>query len=343
MLRPWIKRSIDDRGNMRRFIGLLAGLVLAPVAVAAQVVPLPPGNVTIVVPLAAGGPLDAVARLLANSISQRSKRTIVVENRPGAAGNIGSAAAAKAAPNGLTWLVTVDSVYTINPHVYAKQGFDPDKDLDHVGQIGQVILMLAVNASKVPSKTWAELLALSAAKPLNFGSAGNGSPGHLALEHLKQISAFKAAHVPFRGAAPALNELVAGNVEGAFIVSGVLLEHVRSGKLRALAVSDSRRLATFPDVPTAAEAGIPNFEAKFSNVLSVPAGTPAPIRAYLERELVAFSLDEAVRARFAALGTEMLATNGAATRAWVAQERARWGKVIAAAGIKSRGAPAKPK
>jgi tripartite-type tricarboxylate transporter receptor subunit TctC len=206
-----------------------------------------------------------------------------------------------------------------------------------------VILMLAVNTNKVPSKTWAELLALSATKPLNFGSAGNGSPGHLALEHLKQISAFKAAHVPFRGAALALTELVAGNVEGAFIVSGVLLDHVRSGTLRALAVSDSKRLATFPDVPTAAEAGIPDFEARFSNILSVPAGTPMPVKQFLEREIREFVLLEDVRARLAALGSDPLVSGSEAARSWISRESVRWGKVIAAAGIKSRGPQVKTK
>lgn len=180
----------------------------------------------------------------------------------------------------------------------------------------------------------AELEALSKTKPLNFGSAGVGSPGHLALEYLKTISKLDAAHVPFRGASLALTEILAGNVDAAFIVAGVMLDHVKSGALRALAVSDQKRLPAFPDVPTAAEVGMPDFVARFSNILALPAATPEPIRQFVAGELKAFAADPLVQTRFKAIGTEQLITGESETRAWVAQERARWGKVIKAAGLK---------
>ena len=315
-------------------IGAAAAPTRAQDAGATRAPPIPPGNITLVVPLAAGGPIDVLARLLAEHLGGTTGRAVIVENRTGAAGNVGAASVVRAAPDGRTLLLTVDSLFTVNPHMYASQGFDPDTDLVPVSQIGQVVLMMAVNP-KVPANTWAELLALSKTRPLNFGSAGIGSPGHLALEYLKLVSPFQAAHVPFRGASLALTEVIAGNVDGAFIVAGVMLEYVRSGALRALAVSSAKRLAMFPEVPTAIEAGIGEFEARFTNVLAVPANTPETARSFLAAELAKFGRGDANRAKLAALGTEMLVTSEAETRAWIATERARWGRVIKAASLKA--------
>jgi tripartite-type tricarboxylate transporter receptor subunit TctC len=299
----------------------------------AQSNPLPPGSVTLVVPLAAGGPTDALARVLADKLGARLDRTVVIENRGGAGGNIGAASVARAEPNGLTWLFTIDSVLTINPHLYASQGFDSEKDLVAVSVVGQFTLMLAINA-KVPAQTWSELVAFSKTRSLNFGSAGFGTPPHLAFEYLKSVSKLDAAHVPFRGAAPALTELLAGNVDASFLVSGAVLEHVRSGALRALAVSSPHRLPSMPDVPTAIEAGIPGFEARFANLLLVPARTPEAVRAHLAAEISQVLQMPDVRARFAALATEPLGDSGPEAAARIARERARWGKVIKDANIK---------
>jgi tripartite-type tricarboxylate transporter receptor subunit TctC len=328
-------------GFVRRMGALALGIVgLGGGALAQGPSPLPPGNVTVVVSFPAGGPLDTVARLMSDRMSTRLGRSVVVENRPGAAGNVGAGSVVRAEPNGLTWLMSVDSVWTVNPHLGAPPNFDVDKDLVPIGQVGQVILMLAVNP-KVPAKTWTELLAHSKTKPLNFGSAGIGSPGHLALEYLKLVAPFDAAHVPFRGAAPTLQELLAGNIDGAFIVAGVMLDYVREGKIRALAISDTRRMAKFPDVPTAKEAGIGEFVALFSNILAVPAKTPEPVRAYIHAQMKAVMAMPDVLKRLDAIGTEPLATSEKETRAWVAQERERWGKVIKARGVKAAPPPQK--
>ena len=296
-------------------------------------IPLPPGNVTLIVSFAPGGPLDVVARLLADKVAVRHGRTVVVENRAGAAGNVGAAALARAEPNGLTWMMSVDSLWTVNPHMAAAPNFDLDRDIVPVGQLAQVILMLAVNP-KVPATTWTELVAYSKTRSLNFGSAGIGAPGHLALEYLKLSSPLDAVHVPFRGASQALTELLAGNVDGAFIVAGVMLDFVRAGQLRALAVSSSRRMDRFPDVPTAVEVGIAGFEARFSTILAVPARTPEAVRAFIAEEMRAFMTFDDVKAKLAAIGSEPLVSNEAETRAWIIQERARWGKVVKAAGLK---------
>src|SRR5262245_43051011 len=220
----------EPMNNPRRgrlaWLALVAMLAVLPSAVArAQSDPLPPGNVTLVVPLAAGGPTDALARVVADKLGARLERTVVVENKGGAGGNIGAAAVARSEPNGLTWLFTIDSVLTVNPHLYAAQGFDPQKDLAPVSVVGQFTLMLAVNA-KIPARTWPELVAFSKTRSLNFGSAGFGTPPHLAFEYLKSVSKLDAAHVPFRGAAPAMTELLAGNVDASFLVAGAVLEHV---------------------------------------------------------------------------------------------------------------------
>ena len=321
-------------GSTTHLAASLLGLVLAAGAAAGQTAaPLPPGNVTILVGFAPGGPLDVVARLFADKVGSRYGRSVIVENRPGASGNVGAAALARAEPNGLTWLMSVDSLWTVNPHMGAAPSFDLDRDIVPIGQLGQVILMLAVTPG-VAAKTWPELLALSKTKSLNFGSAGIGSPGHLALEYLKMVSPLDAAHVPFRGSAQATTELLAGNIDGAFIVAGGMLEHVQAGKVRALAISDTRRFAQLPDVPTAKEAGIGDFVALFSNILAVPAKTPEPVRTFLAAEIkTVLALDD-VKARFHAIGTEVLATGEAEARAWITAERERWGKVIKARGVK---------
>lgn len=312
----------------------LAVLSALGAALAQGAGPLPPGNITLVVPFAAGGPIDVVARLLADKTATRTGRTIVVENRTGAAGNVGAAAVARAEPNGLTWFLSVDSLWTVNPHMGAAPNFDLDKDIVPVGQLGQVILMLAINP-KLPAATWPEVVARSKAKSLNFGSAGIGSPGHLALEYLKQSAPLDAVHVPFRGASQVLTELLAGNIDGAFIVAGVMLDYVKAGQVRALAVSSGKRTAQLPDVPTAIEIGIAGFEARFSNVLAVPARTPEPVRLFLAAELKAFLALDDVKARLAAIGTEPIGSGEAEVRAWIAQERERWGKVVRTAGLKA--------
>ena len=315
-------------------VAALALFATVPAAVAQVATPLPPGNITVLVGFPPGGPLDVAARIFADKVATRTGRVVVIENRPGAAGNVGAGALARAEPNGLTWLASVDSLWTVNPHMGTAPPFDIDRDIAVVGQMGQVILMLAVNPN-VQAKTWAELLDLSKKRSLNFGSAGIGSPGHLALEYLKMVAPLDAAHVPFRGAAPALTELLAGNIDGAFIGAGVMLDNVQMGKVRALAVSDTARLAKFPDVPTAKEAGIGDFVARFSNILAVPGKTPEPIRAFVTGEIKAVLAMEDVKQRFDAIGTEVLATGEAETRAWIVQERERWGQVVKARGLKA--------
>ncbi|MBM3607451.1 MAG: tripartite tricarboxylate transporter substrate binding protein, partial [Alphaproteobacteria bacterium] len=243
---------------MRRFLlAAAAGLAMAATPGAKAQEALPAGNVTIVVPFAAGGPADTVARILAEHLGKRLGRTYIVENKGGAGGSIAAAFVAKAAPDGKTFLFAVDSIFTVNPHLQKSTGFNA-ADLVPVAQVGEVVLMLAVNAGKVKAADFKSLVSESATREISFGSAGIGSPGHLAFEYLKQASTIKGVHVPYRGAALALQDLLNGTIDAAFIVSGVLVPHVQAGKLRALAVSANERVAALPDVPTAQAAGIAN-------------------------------------------------------------------------------------
>ncbi len=327
------------RSSVRVALGICAALyALGSSCAIAQTTadPIPRGTITIVVPLAPAGPADVVARLLAAKLAEQTGRTIIVDNKAGAGGNLGAAFVAKAPPDGLTWLYSTDSVFTTNPWMYVSQGFDPVKDFAPVARVEDVLLLLAVNAQKVPAKNFAELVELSKTRALTFGSAGIGSPGHLALEYLKSVSPLQASHVPYRGAALAMQDLIGGQIDAAFIVAGVLVPYVKSGALRALAVSGNAHVAALPDVPTAAEAGIKDFDARFSNVLLAPAGTPAPIRRYMAERIGPILALPDVRERFAVLAEEPAERHdGEEAAAWLARERERWGRVIKAAGIKA--------
>jgi tripartite-type tricarboxylate transporter receptor subunit TctC len=324
---------------MKKFAVALAGAVAlllahSPAAVA-QEPTLPQGPVTILVPFAAGGPADSVARMLAEHLAARLKRNFIVENKGGAGGNLAAAQVAKAAPDGRTLLFAVDSIFTVNPHAYKNQGFGAG-DIVPLAQVGEVVLLLAVNARKVAAKDFAELVLESKSRPLSFGSAGVGSPGHLAFEYLRQVSAINGVHVPYRGAALALQDMLAGTIDASFIVSGVLVPHVQAGTLRALAVSGNRRVEELPDVPTAQDAGIKGFEARFVNFLMAPAKIDPAIAALYEREVLAMKEDVAFAKRLQALSTQPVFATGAQAQTFIADARERWGKVVSASGMVKR-------
>lgn len=297
-------------------------------------VALPQGQMTFVVPLAAGGPLDGAARMLAEKIGQRLGRTIIVENRTGAGGNIGAAFVAKAAPDGLTWLYTIDSVLTVNPHLYSSQGFEPAKDLAPAARVGMTTLALVVNVKRSDAKNFAELLAGSKTRELNFASAGIGSPGHLAFEYLRMLTGIRGAHVPYRGAAPATQDIVGGAVEAGFITAGASLPHVQSGALRSLIVSSPERAILMPDVPSAEEAGIKGFDARFGNYLMAPARTDSKVRAMIAGHLKEVMKDKLVQERLVVLAADPLFADESEATARIAADREKWGKVVKAAGIK---------
>jgi tripartite-type tricarboxylate transporter receptor subunit TctC len=321
------------------FSALLSTAFLAPFLAVAQAPaqpsnPLPAGTVTIVVPLAAGGPADATARVIAQKLGPLIDRTVVVENKPGAGGNIGAAHVANAKPDGLTWLYTIDTVLTVNPHLYASQGFDPANGLIPAGRFGHNLQILAVNAKKVPARTFAELLAYSKKTVINFGSAGIGSPGHVAFEYLKMRTGINGNHVPYRGANPAMTDLIAGNIEAAFITAGALLPHIESGVLRGLATSAGARVPNIPDIPTADEAGIKGFEMRVGNYVLVPAGTNPRIVDFISAHLRTIIDMPDVRSRLAELSLEPSFGGPKEAQERLAADRIRWGEVAAAVGLK---------
>jgi tripartite-type tricarboxylate transporter receptor subunit TctC len=332
-------RRVDNMHFTRRGFGLVGLVPWALTGVAAaqtEADPLPKGMITIVVPLAPAGPADVVARVLAAKLSEKLGRTFIVDNKAGAGGNLGAAYVAKGPTDGSMWLYSTDSVFTTNPFMYASQGFDSAKDLTPVARVEDLSLLLAVNSQKIAARNYAELIEESKKRALSFGSAGIGSPGHLALEYLKSVSPLNATHVPYRGAALAMQDLLGGQIDAAFIVAGVLTPYVKSGALRALAVSSNTRVTALPDVPTAAEAGIRDFDARFTNLMLAPSGAPKPIRAFMARQIAAVMATTDFREKLATLAEDPTPVQDEdEATAWIARERARWGKVITTAGIKA--------
>ena len=320
----------------RRLVRIAAAAALlalhATPSARAQDNPLPQGRLTLIIGFTAGGPLDIVSRLVGEKLGLRIDRTVVLENRPGAGGNVAASAVAKGEANGLTVLTALDTVFTVAPYLFKDPGFR-NEELSPLALIGFTEQLLAVNAS-LPVNTLAELVTYSKSNTLAFASGGNGTSGHLAFEAVKIATGLKASHVPYRGAAPAANDLLAGHVQIAFITSPALLPHVKAGKLKALAVSSSERIAALPNVPTAKEAGVPDFDAQFAFVAQVPAATPTAVQAYLSREIGAVFAMPDVREKLTAINVAPRTSTQAEAVAWIKREGDRWRKVIEATGMK---------
>jgi len=235
----------------------------------------PDKPVRIVVPLAPGGPADIVIRAAIDRMQPVLKQPLVIHNKPGANGNLGAAEAARAVSNGQTWLWASDTLLTVNPHVYAKLGFEPE-DLRPVMRASTFSQTLVCNPA-LGLKSVADLIGLARSKPLTYASGGAGSPGHLSTELFKSVARIGPTHVPYKGPAAALQAVMGGEVDCGFLAGPAVLPQARAGKLAPLAVSGARRSPLLPEVPTVAEVGYPGFDATFSLVLFAPRGTPQPI------------------------------------------------------------------
>jgi tripartite-type tricarboxylate transporter receptor subunit TctC len=305
-----------------------------PVATLAQ--SYPSGPVKMIVPFPAGGPLDFVARAIADKLSANLKQPFVIDNRPGAAGNIGTEAAAKATPDGHTLLVVLDTPLTANPALYKKLPFDPERDFRPVSVLGSFSMMLVVHPS-VPANTLAEFVAFAKNlkdRPMIYGSGGgNGSPGQLTMEYFRLQAGFEAVHVPYRGNLQVVTDLVGGQVQTGFVAAPGVLSHVKEGRLKALAVSSAQRSQAAPDVPTMGEAGYPDFSVGFFFVMLVPAATPEPIRAVLEREAQAALKSPDLLMRMRAQELEPLGTTGRDATVKLKSIAERWRNVVKAANI----------
>jgi tripartite-type tricarboxylate transporter receptor subunit TctC len=294
--------------------------------------------VTIVVPYAPAGTTDMLGRLLAREMETLVGRQMIVDNKPGAGSSIGAAYVARSAPDGNTLLVATSTTLAINPSLYKKLAYDPAKDFAPIGMIGAVPLLVVVNASS-PVKTIADLVALSKSKPggLAYGSAGNGSPHHLGMEMFKAATGAHLTHVPYKGSSPAITDLLGGQIQAMFSDIPPALPHVRSGRLRAIAVTSAKRQSALPEVPTVAEsgaAGTQGFEAVAWQSLVAPAGTPKEIVNRYADALAKVMAQPALRAKLEQDGFEPVARSMSPEQlsAYIRSETERWGKVIKASG-----------
>ncbi|MGY8527531.1 Bug family tripartite tricarboxylate transporter substrate binding protein [Paracidovorax citrulli] len=294
----------------------------------------PSRPVTIVVPYSPGGTTDIVARLAAQYLSESLGKSFVVDNRPGASGTIAAGLVAKAAPDGYTLLAN-EVGQTATPALYPNLKYDPVKDLAPVTLIAETPVVLAVTP-KLPAQSLKELLAYGKAHPteLNYGSGGAGSGPHIAGELFKQVSGIPVTHVPYKGSGPAITDLMAGQIQLLASAAPTIAPHVVSGKIRAVAVAGPRRVPTLPDVPTAAEAGLPNFQFSIWFGLAAPRGTPPEIINKLNAELQKMLQQPAIRQKLSAAGADPVGAGPEAFGKRIASETKQWGDLIRKSGIK---------
>jgi len=297
-------------------------VVLAPAA--AQTWPDKP--IRVVLPYPPGGPSDIVMRLAAEKMQAALKQPIVIENKPGAGGNLGTAEVARAAPDGHTWLWITDTVMTVNPHVYKSLGFRPDALMSVT--VGTAFNQTLVCNPAVGVKTLAELVAKAKSSKLSYASGGAGVPGHLSMELLQSMAGFDMTHVPYKGPAPAMQDVIGGQVACGFLAGPTVLPQVRAGKLVALAVSGSRRSPALPEVPTVAEAGYPAYVADFTLVLMAPRGTPEPIVARMRQVMAEALKAPDVTEKLRAGDQIVVANTPAEAAAMLAADNRKWGEVV---------------
>jgi tripartite-type tricarboxylate transporter receptor subunit TctC len=301
---------------------------------AAMAQPYPSHPVRIVVPYPAGGSNDIIARIVAQKLTERSGQPFLVENRGGASGNIGAEMVASSDPDGYTLLLTAPPPLTTNMALYKNLKFDPSTAFAPVSLVASVPIVLVVHPS-VPARTVNELVALAKAKPgsLDFGSSGNGSTNHLAGELLKSMTGIEIVHVPYKGAAPAMNDLIGGHIPMMFDNMPSVLPQVQAKLINAIAVAGAKRASAMPDVPTVAESGLAGFEASSWFGLVAPAKTPAPVLAKLQGEVASILQMPDVRKRLTELGAEPGTISGEAFGTYLAEETAKWSKIIRASGV----------
>lgn len=318
----------------RKLLHLAAGAAAVPFAphvARAQAYPTRP--VRIIVGFAAGGPNDILARLLGQWLSERLGQTFIVENRPGASGNIATEAVARSAPDGYT-LMTISPTNAVNVTLYEKLNFDFIRDIAPVATIFRGPFVMVVNPG-VPAKTVPEFIAYAKANPgkINYASVGNGSPAHLGTELFKMMTGVDMVHVPYRGGAPAITDTIAGQVQLYLVPTVASIEYIRAGKMRALAVTTATRSEALPDLPTIGEF-VPGFEASIWFGIGAPRKTPAEIVDLLNKEINAGIINPKIKEQLAALGGSALAGSPVDFGKLIAAETEKWGKVIQAASIR---------
>lgn len=323
--------------NRRNAIAAVGASVL-PLAGARAQGTFPTRPLRIVVPFTPGGSSDVLARAIGIELSKALGQPVVIDNVPGAGGSLGAERVAKAAPDGYTLLMGHTGTLAVNPALYPKLPYDPQKSFTPVAWVARVPNVLVVNASQVPAQNFADFIALAKRQPgkLVYGSGGNGSAAHTTMEYLKMQAGISLLHIPYRGTAPSVNDLLANQVQVLFTGIPALLPHIRSGRMRALAVSSPKRLPLLPDVPTVAEsrvAGTAGFEADQWYGLVAPAGTPAEVVTMLNGHINKSLASDEVRARLAAEGAEATPVTPQAFGQLIGREIPRWASVVQRARI----------
>jgi tripartite-type tricarboxylate transporter receptor subunit TctC len=299
----------------------------APLTATAQAYPAKP--ITIVVPFSAGGTTDILARVIGQALNKELGQSVIVDNRAGAGGNIGGALAAKAAADGYTLFMGTVGTHAINQSLYKKMPFDPVKDFAPLTRVAMVPNLLVANPAK-PYKSVQELIAFAKANrgKVNFGSSGSGSSIHLSGELFNALARVDMVHVPYKGSAPAVSDLLGGQIDIMFDNLPSAIQHVRAGKLRPLAVTTAKRSPELPDVPTIAEAGVPGYEATSWFGMFAPAATPAPVVAKLNAALVKVLADPEVKKKLAEQGAEPYSEKPEQFAEFIRKETAKWSKVV---------------
>ena len=308
-----------------------ASATLLPLPGAAQSYPTKP--ITMIVPFSAGGTTDILARIVGQALSTELGQSVIIDNRAGAGGNIGGQLAARAPADGYTLFMGTVGTHAINEALYKKMPFNPIKDFAPLSRVANVPNLLVAHPAQ-PFKTVPELIAYAKANPgkVNFGSSGSGSSIHLSGELFRSMTGLDMVHVPYKGSAPAVNDLLGNQIAIMFDNMPSAIQHVRAGKLRPIAVTTAKRSPELPDVPTIAESGVPGYEATSWFGLFAVAGTPAPIVTQLNKALVKVLNQPDVKAKIAAQGGEVVAETPEQFAAFIKAETAKWGKVVKESG-----------
>jgi len=325
------QRRTFTLGAIAAAVTLGAGMLAAGPAAAQAAYPTKP--ITIIVPFAAGGTTDILARVVAQALNKELGQSVIVDNRAGAGGNIGGQVAAKAAPDGYTLFMGTVGTHAINASLYKKMPFDPIKDFAPLTRVAMVPNLLVANPAQ-PFKTVKELIAYAKANPgkLNFGSSGNGSSIHLSGELFKSMAKVDMVHVPYKGSAPAVTDLLGNQIAIMFDNMPSAIQHVRSGRLRAIAVTTAKRSPELPNVPTIAEAGVPGYEATSWFGMFAPANTPPDIVTKLNTALVKVLANAEVKKKIADQGAEPYSEKPEHFADFINKESVKWGKVVKESG-----------
>jgi len=327
--------SLHFSGFRRTLLTCLAAAALPTLPLAASAQGYPSKTVTIIVPFAAGGTTDLLARIVGQSLMAELGQTVVIDNRAGAGGNIGASMVAKAAPDGYTLLMGTVGTHAINEALYSKLPFDPHKDFAPLSRVATVPNLLVVHPSQ-PFKTVQDVIDYARAHPgqINYGSSGNGTSIHLSAEMFKSMTGTDMLHIPYKGSGPAVADLLGNQFALMFDNLPTVIPHVRSGKLRPIAVTTTTRSPELPDIPTIAESGVPGFEAFSWFGLFAPKGTPQPVIDTLHSALAKVLAKSEVKDKIAGQGGHVVIDTPAQFTAFIEAETAKWGKVVKASGAK---------